>query len=205
MNISSVNFSQLLQTSTSSARNTNTTLSDSQKALIEETLSQYDSQNLSQDDAQAIVTAFEEAGIAASGALESAMSASGFDAKEVGTLAGVAPAQGGGGKGPMGPPPPPTEEEISTIEELLESLLSSDEDDEESTTTEASSFESILDYTNKIVRLNDDAKTEVVDILNKYNSDENTLSEADTQAYIMNSLKQILSDSDNFNSFSFYA
>lgn len=205
MNVSSVNFSQLLQMNNTSSSSSNTALSTSQKALIEETLSQYDSENLSQDDAQAIVSVFDEAGIAASGALERAMSDSGFDAKEVGTLAGVGPAQGGGGKGPMGPPAPPTEEETSTIKKLLESLLSTDQNDNESTTTEASSFESILDYTNKIVRLNDDAKTEVVDILNKYNSEENTLSEADTQAYIMNSLKQILGDSNNFNSFSFYA
>jgi hypothetical protein len=205
MNVSSVNFNQMLQMSSVGSNSSSSTLSESQKALIEETLAQYDADNLSEDDAAAIVAVFEEAGISPSRALESAMLDSGFDAKEVGTLAGVGPAQGGGGKGPMGPPPQPSEEELSTIEALLESLLSSDDEEDESTITAVSSFESILDYTNKIVRLNDDAKAEVMDILNKYSSEDNTLSQADTQAYIINSLKQVLSESDNFNSFSFYA
>jgi hypothetical protein len=132
--------------------------------------------------------------------MESTMAASGFDAKEIGDLAGVG--KEGGGR-PMGPPPP-KKEEMSSVSDLLESLLSSDEEDD-STTSATSSFETILDYTSKIVSLKDDAKTEVMDLLNKYNSEENTLSKEDTQKFIVNSLSQILKESDNYNTMSFYA
>lgn len=201
MNVSSVNFSQMLQMS--SVHSNGSTLTALQQALIEETLAEYDVDNFSQSDAEAIVAVFEKAGITPSAALESAMSDAGFDAKEVGTLAGVGP-QGGGGKGPAGPPPTPTDEELSTIEELLESLLTTDEEEDEESVTASTSFESILDYTFKIVNLKEDAKTEVMDILEKYGSDANEFTQADTQAYIINSLRQILNEPDNFNSFSLY-
>lgn len=204
MNVDSVSIVQALQVS--SSQSSSSTLTATQQALIEETLAQYDVENLSQNDAKAIVETFSEAGITPSYALESAMASAGFDAKEVGTLAGVGGAESG--KGPMGgpPPPPPSDEELSTIEELLESLLYADSEEEsEDGSTVSSSFESIMDYTNKIVRLNDDAKTEVMDILNNYSSEENTLSQEDTQAYIINSLRQVLNDPDNFNTTSFYA
>jgi len=45
----------------------------------------------------------------------------------------------------------------------------------------------------------------VMDILDKYNSEENTLSQEDTQKVITNSLSQILKESDNYNTMSFYA
>lgn len=72
----------------------------SQKDTVSSILSEYDANNLSESDAQAIVSAFQKAGIEPSSELESAMSEAGFDAQEVGTLANVA-AQGGT------PPPPP--------------------------------------------------------------------------------------------------
>jgi hypothetical protein len=202
MNVSSVNFSQMIQMS--STQTSSSGLSSSQLALIEETLAQYDAESLSAEDAKEIVEIFSEAGITPSAALESAMSASGFDAREVGDLAGVGK---GGGKGPMGPPPPPPEEEISSIGELLETLLAAEEDagEEDTTITDATSFESIMDYTNMIVRLKDDAKSEVMDILNNYDAETNDRTQQETQAYIVNSLRQIFSDADNFNHFSFYA
>ncbi len=205
MNVSSVSLNQVMQTS--SSQSNSAALTAAQKSLIEETLAEYDVDNLSKSDAQEIVKSFEEAGIQPSAALESAMSTAGFDAKEVGTMAAVGP-QGGGGGRPMGPPPPASEEELSAIEELLESLLSIEEDEEsESTTTSSSvsSFENILDYTYKVVNLKEDAKAEVMDILNKYNSEDNIHSQEETQAYIVNSLSQIFNEPDNFNSFSFYA
>jgi Ca2+-binding EF-hand superfamily protein len=73
-----------------------TSLSSSQSDTISSILSEYDASNLSQSDAQSIVAAFEDAGIEPSEELANAMSEAGFDAKEVGTLAGVGP-QGGGG------------------------------------------------------------------------------------------------------------
>jgi Ca2+-binding EF-hand superfamily protein len=73
-----------------------TSLSSSQSDTISSILSEYDASNLSESDAQSIVAAFEDAGIEPSEELANAMSEAGFDAKEVGTLAGVGP-QGGGG------------------------------------------------------------------------------------------------------------
>ena len=181
MSISSVGASQVFQPQMSSSSRSSS-LSTEQKALIEDVLSNYDASSLSADDAAAIVEAFQEAGIAPSAALEGAMSASGFDAKEVGDLAGVGPA--GGGRPAGGPPPPPSEDELSTITDLLESLL--DDEDEDGTTTSSTttsfspyeddsiftSFNSILDYTSQIVNLKDEAKNEVMSILEKYNSTE---------------------------------
>ncbi len=199
MSISSISSSQVYQAQTSSTAKSSS-LSTEQQAFISDLLSGYDSESLSASDAQEIVKALQEAGIEPSKAMESTMAASGFDAKEIGDLAGVG--KEGGGR-PMGPPPP-KKEEMSSVSDLLESLLSSDEEDD-STTSTTSSFETILDYTSKIVSLKDDAKAEVMDLLNKYNSEENTLSQADTQKFIVNSLSQILKESDNYNTMSFYA
>lgn len=199
MSISSISSSQVYQAQTSSTTKSSS-LSTEQQAFISDLLSGYDSESLSASDAQEIVKALQEAGIEPSKAMESTMAASGFDAKEIGDLAGVG--KEGGGR-PMGPPPP-KKEEMSSVSDLLESLLSSDEEDD-STTSTTSSFETILDYTSKIVSLKDDAKTEVMDLLNKYNSEENTLSKEDTQKFIVNSLSQILKESDNYNTMSFYA
>lgn len=64
-------------------------LSYEQQQVIDDTLSNYDSSNLSQSDALAIIAAFQDANIKPSKQLADAMSSLGFDAKEVGTLAGV--------------------------------------------------------------------------------------------------------------------
>jgi len=69
---------------------TSNDLSSSQLDTISSVLENYDASNLSQSDALEIVAAFKEAGIQPSSGLESAMEEAGFDAKEVGTLAGVA-------------------------------------------------------------------------------------------------------------------
>lgn len=209
MNVSSSTTTQLFQNTSTTSKNAN--LSTEQKELIEEVLSQFDTDSLSTSDATEIVEAFEEAGIQPSQALTSAMEAAGFDSQEVGDLAQASQGSQGGGR-PMGPPPPPSEEEVDSVSSLLESLLSTDEeDDEESTTTTSttdatdSSFDAVLDYTTKIMSLKDDAKTEVMDLLEQYNSEDNQLSKEDTQKFIVNSLSQILGESDNFNSISFYA
>ena len=202
MSISSVSSSQVYQPQTSSASKSSS-LSTDQQVFIADLLSQYDSESLSASDAQEIVKALQEAGIEPSKAMESTMAASGFDAKEIGDLAGVGKGDGAGR--PMGPPPP-KKEEMSSVSDLLESLLSSDEEEDDTTTsTTSSSFDSVLDYTSKIVSLKDNAKTEVMDLLNKYNSENNTLSKEDTQKFIVNSLSQILKESDNYNTMSFYA
>ncbi|MDF7799437.1 hypothetical protein P4C99_08170 [Pontiellaceae bacterium B1224] len=106
-------------------------LSSEQQSLVEETLQQYDLENLTEEDAQAIVETFKAAGIEPGQALEQAMADAGADAEEVGELAGV--------QGPQGnrPPPPPrpagaesedTEAlEISSLVEYLEEILSEKE------------------------------------------------------------------------------
>ena len=76
-------------------------LSTSQLDTISSVLENYDSSNLSQSDALEIVAAFKEAGIQPSSELKSAMEEAGFDAHEVGSLAGVA-GQGQTGGGPSG-------------------------------------------------------------------------------------------------------
>lgn len=73
-------------------------ITSSQEDTISSILSNYDADNLSESDAQSIVAAFKDAGIEPSDELVSAMEEAGFDAQEVGTLAGVA-------GGPSGPPP----------------------------------------------------------------------------------------------------
>ena len=84
----------------SESTSTTTTSSSSQAETISSILAEYDADNLSESDAKSIVAAFQEAGIEPSEELVSAMAEAGFDAKEVGTLAGVGP-QGGGGGGQM--------------------------------------------------------------------------------------------------------
>ncbi|MDB2562295.1 hypothetical protein N9X61_01685 [Sulfurimonas sp.] len=221
MSIGSISSTQTYQATASNSTRSNS-LSTDQKALIEETLSQYDASSLSAEDAAAIVEAFSEAGINPSKALENAMSSSGFDAKEVGDLAGVGEsgggvAQAGGGRPAGGPPPPPPEEEVLTITELLESLLEEAEEAEEDETTTSSTtatssspyeetsftaFNTILDYTNQIVNLKDDAKSEVMGILEEYNINEE---QQDAQKSVVNSLNDILNKPQNYNRISFYA
>jgi Ca2+-binding EF-hand superfamily protein len=81
-----------------STTSTSSSISSSQSETISSILSNYDASNLSEADAQSIVAAFEEAGIEPSEELVSAMEEAGFDAKEVGTLAGVGPQGGGAGQ-----------------------------------------------------------------------------------------------------------
>ena len=218
MNVSSTSIQSQMFQNSSSTSNRSSSLSKEQTATIEDVLSQYDANSLSESDAMEIKDAFAEAGIEPSQAMAKAMESAGFDAKEIGDLAsesGASSVESKGGGRPMGPPPPSDEEEVDSLTELLESLLSSDEDDDESTTSttattddtsaSSSSFDMVLDYTSKIMSLKDDAKTEVTNLLEKYNSDENQLSKEDTEKFIVNSLSQILKESDNYNTISFYA
>jgi len=53
--------------------------------------------------------------------------------------------------------------------------------------------------------LKDNVKDDVTNLLEQYNSTDNTLSQEDTQKFIVNSLSQILNKSENYNTMSFYA
>jgi len=94
-------------------------LSQEQQALILETLSQFDTENLSQDDAIKIVEAFAQAGIQPGTALEEAMAEHGFDAKQIGELAQASQE----GNRPPPPPPQQSSEDVSSMGEYLTNLV----------------------------------------------------------------------------------
>ena len=195
--------------STSSGQNK---LSSSQQETISSVLSQFDSSNLSQSDAKSIVESFKEVGIQPSKELASSMEVLGFDAQEVGKLAGVQGGPGGAGGMPPPPPPPPPnqEEEENSISALLDTLLdlSEDDEDEDSTTTSSvtsGTFDEVMEYTSRILNLNKTSKEEVMDLFERMSSDETKFTNEEKSTIVKNSLSQILGDSDNYNSFSFYA
>lgn len=178
--------------------NSSSSLTTTQLETISSTLEQFDSSNLSSEDASSIVKAFDEAGIQPSEELASAMEAEGFDAKSVGDAAGVGGPKGGGGM----PPPPPSGKEESSMADLLDTLLSLEEEDD---TSSNSSFNNIMEYTSRILNLNDSSKTEVMDMLEKFSSNEEEYTADEVSNILKNSLSSILSDSDNYNNVSFYA
>lgn len=178
--------------------NSSSSLTTTQLETISSTLEQFDSSNLSSEDASSIVKAFDEAGIQPSEELASAMEAEGFDAKSVGDAAGVGGPKGGGGM----PPPPPSGKEESSMADLLDTLLSLEEEDD---TSSNSSFNNIMEYTSRILNLNDSSKTEVMDMLEKFSSNEEEYTANEVSNILKNSLSSILSDSDNYNNVSFYA
>lgn len=94
-------------------------LNDEQTLLIEETLANFDANNLSADDANSIVETFSQAGIAPSADFASVLEASGFDAREIGDLANT---------GESRPPPPTTAQtdgaDLASITDYLDSLIS---------------------------------------------------------------------------------
>ena len=105
-----------------------TPLTDDQATLISETLSEYDVNALTESDAQDIVAAFSEAGIEPGKALEEAMKESGFDAKNLGDLAGVGPNESIHGNG--APPPPQQVSMSSDMLDFLSEQLDKFSDDE---------------------------------------------------------------------------
>ena len=202
--------SNMYSSSSSSSRSSNS-LSYSQEETLESVLANYDSSSLSSEDASEIVSAFKEAGIQASKELANSMASLGFDAQMVGELAGVQGPKGGGG---MPPPPPPPREEEESISDILSELLSSSEEDDEYSLSSSSntylnnsndSFESILDYTSRILSLNDEAKDKVMDLFENYKSDNTELKSNEVSNIIKNSLGDILNDENNYKSTSFYA
>jgi hypothetical protein len=105
-------------------------LSNDQKTLVEETLSAYDADSLTEDDAQAIVQAFKDAGIRPGKELEGLASDLGFDLREVGELAGL--------EKPDGPPPSPppggdslNTQDLSTLQSIIDNYDLNDLSEEE--------------------------------------------------------------------------
>lgn len=188
-----------------SSSSSNNTLSSSQLDTISSVLENYDSDNLSQSDAQSIVEAFESEGITPSFELAIAMEEQGFDAKEVGDLAFGE--QGGGnraGGGMPPPPPPPSEEEYDTVSTLIDSLFNSDEDDENSDNTSTYSDE-VMNYTSKILNLNEDSKEEAMNLIEQYSSSSTNYSQEETSILLKTSLSELLNNNNNYKSYSLYA
>jgi len=77
-------------------------LSEDQKNTITEILAQYDNEELTEEDAQAIVESLKEASIRPGEELKNILAEAGYDAEELATLAGIEP-------GEQGRPPPPPE------------------------------------------------------------------------------------------------
>ncbi len=200
--VGSISSSSMVMPQQSQGSNSSRGLSSSQLETISSVLGSYDANNLSSQDATSIVEAFKDAGIKPGAALAKAMESEGFDAKEVGDLAGVGGSQGGRGMPPPPPPPSGGEQEESDISSLLDELLSIDEDEEQTT---LSSFEQIMEYTSRIINLNDSSKSEVMDMLDKFSSQDSAFSSEEKSNIIKNSLSQILSEPDNYNRVSFYA
>ena len=188
--ISSISSSSTIMadlTKSTSSTSATSSLTTAQLETISSVLENYDSSNLSASDAASIIASFEEAGIEASSDLQSAMEDLGFDAKEVGDLGGA------GAKGGM-PPPPPSDEEVTSISSLLDSLLSTEEEDETSTSSS----------TSDILSLNDSSKDEVMNLLDKYSSEDSGYTQSETNTLLKASLSDILSDNTNYKSVSFY-
>ena len=193
-------------TSSNTRSSSDSSLSLDQQETIQDVLSNYDSNNLSSSDALEIVSAFQNANIEPSRSFENALSSLGFDAKEIGDLAGVGP-QGQGGM----PPPPPSKEMEDELSEILSELLYGDDEDKSNKSNfnaysnSSTNFEGILDYTSRILSLNDDAKEKVMDLFENYKPQNTQLSSDDVSNIVKTSLQDILNNKNNYNSTSFYA
>lgn len=92
-------------------------LTSDQQSLISDTLSEFDTDNLSQEDALSIIEKFSQANIQPGAALEKALSSAGFDAKSIGELANVS-------EGSRPPPPPKkSADEITSMVDYLAEIL----------------------------------------------------------------------------------
>jgi hypothetical protein len=78
-------------------------MTEEAKKQVTDILSQYDSENLSSEDMDAINKSFKDAGIRPSGELKSMLEDSGFDAKALGDRARQTQGADGGGPPPGGP------------------------------------------------------------------------------------------------------
>ena len=213
--INSISSLSVQTSAVQSSNSQNSTLSSYQKEYIGSLLENYDSSSLSADDAVEIVTALKDQGIAASEELAQYMDDAGFDAKEIGDLASVSGGIEGGGRPAGGPPPPPpqggnqsSEEEEDYISELLDALLSTDDEDSSttaSTVVNGVSFSDVMDYTSRIVNLNETSQDQVMTLLDDLNSEDNTLSNTQKASLLKQNLGDILSNQDNYNRVSFYA
>lgn len=183
-----------------------TSLSSDQKSKMEDILSEFDSSNLTTSDASSIVEAFSELGIRPSDELTSFLDELGFSANEIGDLAQSVSNTSMQSSMPPPPPPPSIQDELtSTLSELYED----DEDDESTISTNpyanddtSTSFSNLLDYTSRILSLNEDSQQEVLDMFSEYNNSDDKASQASS---VRENLSSILANQNNYASLSLYA
>ncbi|MEP1446381.1 MAG: hypothetical protein ABJK37_09755 [Paraglaciecola sp.] len=108
-------------------------LSEDETSLIEETLSGYDADSLTESDAASIVEAFSEAGIAPNSAFADKLAEIGFDAREIGDLAGARPSESG-----HPPPPPPSGSSNLDLTDAVDYLETLFEEKDQSATDNSS-------------------------------------------------------------------
>lgn len=99
--ISGLGSFQAMQTNMMGMRR-DVALTDDQKSTVNDILSNYDAENLTADDTQAIFDAFREAGIQPGDSLKETVEAAGFDLEQFKP------------EGPQGPPPPPPSQTSSS-------------------------------------------------------------------------------------------
>ena len=90
-------------------------LTDDQKSTITDILSQYDPENVSEEDAKAIFQAFKDAGITPAKGMKEVIEAAGFDADDLRS-------KGVSDQGMMPPPPPQNSSANSINLSALQSL-----------------------------------------------------------------------------------
>ncbi len=191
-------------------------LNEDQLNYVSSVLEDYDSSALSDADALEIVANFSQAGITPSRDLANAISDAGFSASQIGELAAITGTSAsssdtrGGNTPPPPPPPADTAEEEEELTQILLDLLDANEEETKeeeeplSSSSSNTSFEDILDLSSKIVALNENSKDKVLELFEKYNTNENDLSKENVQKVVENSLNQILNDTNNYTPTSFY-
>ncbi|SFF81545.1 hypothetical protein [Neptunomonas qingdaonensis] len=118
--ISGISGASMAVFQTQSSSNSSS-LSTDQRQLIEDTLAEFNVDQLTEADALSITETFADAGIQPGREMAQAMSDAGFDARTIGDLAGVGgPQQGGMQQG--GTPPPPPSQGLNISDEMLQSL-----------------------------------------------------------------------------------
>jgi hypothetical protein len=120
-------------------------LSETQKQGLDDLLSSYDAETLSDDDAKSLVEGIKDLDIQPGSALSGALGAAGFDARALATQAGIAgerggpgraegPGGGGGGpggaQGAKGPDSAAVQTLQSVLEQLEQSASETDSDEE---------------------------------------------------------------------------
>lgn len=89
-------------------------------------LADYDTDDLSEDDAKQIVSKIQELGITPNADLASVLSGSGIEMQALGELAGISPPEGGppaGGPPPGGPPPSGGPRGSESVDETVVSMI----------------------------------------------------------------------------------